>query len=516
MGIRGHPILRAFNGRLAFVTLILFSSSINYGLDIIAFSSTQALDAFEEKFGVFDPKKKTWIIEPYFLSLLNSLTYVGQLAGVLLGGYVNNRWGRRMSFRIMTLWAWLGAILLVTAQVKEQMLAGRIINYVYQGMEIVSIPVMQAEICPAQLRGAVVSSYWIGILIGSLIMSLVVYGTKHIEGEASFRIPFGIFFIVPTLVFVSTRWMTESPRWLLTQDRPEEALISLRKYRQGNFTEDEIMEEYAEQVALISTTKARGTLKELFQGPNRRRTIIAVLFNIILQITGNAFVIKYGTIFLKDIKAVDPFALNNINSSLYIVATGLCMYLCEHKLFGRKRLLLISSVVQAGALLALAGIGTHRVMSHTDGVAISSLLTISYFAFCFGWGPLSHAVTAEIPSPHLRNYTYALSSSGNVLISFLVAFTVPYLYYEPYAALGPKIGFIYGGGAVISFAFVWFCIPECRGLTLEEVDHLFKQATPIREFSKHKTGAVLPVNVKQTLEEKVLVPAIHNETTLAV
>ena len=159
MGIRDHPILGASNGRLTFVVLILFSSSLSHGMDIIGYSSTQAMDAFEEKFGVFDPKKKAWVIEPYFLSLLNSLTYIGQLAGILLGGYINNRWGRRMSFRVMIFWAYVGATLLVTGQVKEQMLAGRVITYVYQGMEIVSIPVMQAEICPAQIRGAIVSTY---------------------------------------------------------------------------------------------------------------------------------------------------------------------------------------------------------------------------------------------------------------------------------------------------------------------------------------------------------------------
>lgn len=165
MPFKGHQLIRSFNGQLAFAVALLMFSQVNYGMDLAAFSTTQAMNAFIKKFGVFDPVSKKYRIEPYFLSLLNSLTYVGQVTGVLLGGYISRRWGRRMSLFTMTFWAMLSAILVVTAQTKEQMLVGRIINYIYLGQEITTIPVMQSEICPPSIRGYSVGSYQLGILV---------------------------------------------------------------------------------------------------------------------------------------------------------------------------------------------------------------------------------------------------------------------------------------------------------------------------------------------------------------
>lgn len=54
--------------------------------------------------------------------------------------------------------------------------------------------------------------------------------------------------------------------------------------------------------------------------------------------------------------------------------------------------------LQSACLLAMAGVGSHAILSHSDRVAISALLTVSYIGWCFGWGPISHIVTSEIPS----------------------------------------------------------------------------------------------------------------------
>lgn len=155
----------AFNGRLLFSCIIIMLSQVNFGIDTTAFSTTQAMSAFEKKFGVYRPSLKRYAIEPYFLSLLNSLTYIGQVFGLLLGSYIARRWGRRMSFFVMCVWAWISAILLVTAQHKEQVLIGRILNFVYVGMELAVVPVTQSELVPARVRGFVVGTYQLGILV---------------------------------------------------------------------------------------------------------------------------------------------------------------------------------------------------------------------------------------------------------------------------------------------------------------------------------------------------------------
>ena len=92
--------------------------------------------------------------------------------------------------------------------------------------------------------------------------------------------------------------------------------------------------------------------------------------------------------------------------------------------------------------------------------------------------------------------TFILASAVNVISQFVVSFTVPYLLYAPYANLGPKLGFIYGSFAASGLVFVFFFVPECRGLSLEEIDHLFNERTPLIKFGKRKHGEILPENVE--------------------
>lgn len=202
-------IAGSFNFRLLFSCFIMGLSQVNFGLDQTAFSTTQAMGPFERKFGVYRPSLKRFALEPYFLSLLNSLPTITQVFGLLMGSFICRRFGRRMSFFVMCGWAWLSAILNVTAQNKEQILAGRMINFIYIGMELAAVPVTQSELVPARVRGFVVGTYQLGIMTGGLIMSLICLGTSKIKNENSFRIPFGIFFVIPTIVFLGTFWMPE-------------------------------------------------------------------------------------------------------------------------------------------------------------------------------------------------------------------------------------------------------------------------------------------------------------------
>ena len=117
----------AFNGRLLFACFTIMLSQVNFGLDQAAFGATQAMTAFERRFGVYNEKLGRYHIEPYFLSLLNGLTYIGFAFGLVIGNIISRRWGRRMSMLVMCGWAIIAAVILVTAKGKEQMLAGRII-----------------------------------------------------------------------------------------------------------------------------------------------------------------------------------------------------------------------------------------------------------------------------------------------------------------------------------------------------------------------------------------------------
>lgn len=78
-----------------------------------------------------------------------------------------------------------------------------------------------------------------------------------------------------------------------------------------------------------SVTQERGTLREMFQGTNLRRSLIVIGANISIQVSGQALVSKYGTTFIKDLDGPNPFQLYLINTSLQILFVLLAMYLFD-------------------------------------------------------------------------------------------------------------------------------------------------------------------------------------------
>lgn len=74
-------ITKHFNRTLALSCALIALSQMNYGFDNQAFSTTQSMTAFTREFGLYNPKTKQYAIPAYYLSLLNSLNYIGFAVG---------------------------------------------------------------------------------------------------------------------------------------------------------------------------------------------------------------------------------------------------------------------------------------------------------------------------------------------------------------------------------------------------------------------------------------------------
>jgi SP family sugar:H+ symporter-like MFS transporter len=82
----------------------------------------------------------------------------------------------------------------------------------------------------------------------------------------------------------------------------------------------------------------------------------------------------------------------------------------------------------------------------------------------------------------------------------LVNFSIPYLINTEYAGLNSKVGFIFGSIALSSVVFVYFCVPECKGKTLEQIDLMFQNGVSLRAFGK--TDGEQFLNTVQVASEK--------------
>ena len=167
----------------------------------------------------------------------------------------------------MCLYAIAGTIVCITSKHnKWQMVVGRIIAYVYIGMELALVPVTQSELVPAAVRGATVGTYQSSLLFGSLIGSLICRGTGQLTGDEAWRIPLGMLFIIPTVMLCTVWYIPESPRWLLQKGRCEEAMVNLRLLREGKYSEEDILAEFQEFQSTLNATVKKGRMVELFNG----------------------------------------------------------------------------------------------------------------------------------------------------------------------------------------------------------------------------------------------------------
>jgi SP family sugar:H+ symporter-like MFS transporter len=137
-------------------------------------------------------------------------------------------------------------------------------------------------------------------------------------------------------------------------------------------------------------------------------------------------------------------------------------------------------------MLIMAAVYTApNVSTSGAGIALVVLVSVYVFGFNFGLEPYVYLVAGEIPSQHLRGYTMGLSTATSFVFAWLSAFTTPYFINPGELNWGPKYGYIWFVAGIIVTAFIWFYLPEVRGRSLEEIDEMFRNKVPTRDFPKY-------------------------------
>jgi hypothetical protein len=139
---------------------------------------------------------------------------------------------------------------------------------------------------------------------------------------------------------------------------------------------------------------------------------------------------------------------------------------------GRRRSLLWTSIAQG---LSMFVIGFYvRFSPPVPGAPIPpvgyfALTCIFLFAafFQFGWGPCCWIIVSEIPTARLRAMNVALAASTQWLFNFVVAQAVPHML-KTVGKNGYGTYFIFGAFCFSMFFFVWFLVPETKGMSLEK------------------------------------------------
>jgi SP family sugar:H+ symporter-like MFS transporter len=297
---------------------------------------------------------------------------------------------------------------------------------------------------------------------------------------------------------------------------PEAQLAAQKLFGANGFDPEEYCTKLAIAFEEEKQTQSSTSWADLLRNPDRRRLLIAVGIQCLQQAQGSSYMNSYVVSFLQSNGITNVFPVIMGLYSLYYVAILTGHFLPD--MYGRRIILMTTGAFCAACLIIVA-IMTTVITVPTKTTANAAIALIFLWEISFGvQSPLIWIVTAESAPTRNREKVLSMATFWGFGVSLLITSVSPYLQNEGYGNLGSKIvstphqaknvesaddkGFIWGAFSIVTVVWVFFIVPECKGFSLEQLDHLFTENVPTRAFSSYKfTDDVLSVAVKEGDEE---------------
>lgn len=280
--------------------------------------------------------------------------------------------------------------------------------------------------------------------------------------------------------------LPESPRWLIKKGQDERAAASLSRLVSLPPDHPTVQEELNDIRTSLEEEKTMGESGYLacFRPGEPNKILFRVCSGMALQawqqLTGINFIFYFGTIFFENAGISNSFLITVATGIVNVFMTLPGMWGVER--FGRRRLLLVGAVGMTVCEFIVAITGVSVAESNIAGQRVLIAFVCIYIAFFAStWGPVAWILTGEIFPLNVRAKAMSLATASNWLWNFGISFATPYLVNSGpgNADLGPKVFFIWGSTCFCCIVFTYFCIPETRGLSLEQIDLLYQYSTPM-------------------------------------
>jgi sugar porter (SP) family MFS transporter len=409
-----------------------------------------------------------------------SAVLVGAVVGASLGGALTDRFGRRGLILVAGVIFIASSLGTAFSPSVPWLIAARVVSGIAIGLASFISPMYIAELVPARVRGALVAVNMLAITSGIVAAYLTDYA---LTGNGGWRWMFGLG-VVPAIGLTIGMWfLPDSPRWLISKARVDEARQALKRLRSPG--------EIGPEVADIerSNAKTSGNWKtELFQPSLRMPLLIGIGLALFQQLSGINTVIYYAPTIFKHAGFKSAGA-----AILAAVGLGVVM-LCSHvaAIFlidrvGRRPLLLVGIAGQIVGLAALGAAFQFKQLSSSVGdIAVASLV-VYVACFAFGLGPIFWLLISEIYPLAVRGAAMSAATVANWGMNLAVAVTFLTLV----KLVGHSVTFwIYGAITVGAWVFIYKLVPETKGKTLEQIEADWKTSGSSKATAHHAASTV--------------------------
>ncbi len=437
------------------VILISFISALGgllFGFDTAVISGTIKMVTGEFALGV---DLQGWFV---------SSAIVGCVLGVSFAGIVSDVLGRKKVLLASAVFFTVSALGCALASSMTSLIMFRLIGGAGIGLASIISPMYIAELSPAKMRGRLVALYQLAITAGILsayLSNSYILNMLGAENMEAWRWMFATETAPAFLFFVMLFFIPESPRWLLSKDRLDEARNILHKYiprAEANSQIDFARTQKNDETGFWDILKQKSLAYLLFIG-----AALAALS----QLSGINAIIYFGPDILNNAGLTLSDSLGGQVSIGIVNVLFTLLAIWKIDSWGRKPLLL-SGII--GVFIALIMCSSYFLLDLETPFLIIIFITLFIACFAFSYGPVTWIIISEIYPTKVRGTAMSIATLALWLTNVLVAQFFPRI--QAWSNGGTFL--IFAGITVVAFFFVKRYIPETREMSLEEIENQLK------------------------------------------
>jgi MFS transporter, SP family, sugar:H+ symporter len=467
-----------------------FSFRSPYGRRAVGLSIAAAVGGFLFGFdssvinGAVDSIEANFGLNEFLTGFVVAVALLGCAVGAIIAGNLSDRWGR---LRVM----FLGGIMFLVSSVGSaltfsvpDLILWRVIGGLGIGIASVVAPAYIAEIAPRQIRGSLASLQQLAITLGIFAALLSDAVLANTAGGAANELWWGmeawrwmfLVGVVPAAVYTILAFtMPESPRYLIAKGRTDDARAIFERLVPAADL-DKTMNEI--RTAIETDRKNSGAS---LRGPVlglQGIVWVGIILSMFQQFVGINVIFYYSTTLWQAVGFDESNSLitSVITSVTNVAVTLVAIWLVDR--VGRKPILLTGSVLMTLSLATMAiafafAVTVDGQQSLPGAWGPIALVAANLFVVGFGasWGPLVWVLLGEIFPSRIRGKALGVAAAAQWVSNFLITVSFP-------AMSGWSLPLTYGMYALfagLSFFYVWWKIPETKGMELEQTETLFVQ-----------------------------------------
>ncbi|KAF8769261.1 hypothetical protein HU200_006772 [Digitaria exilis] len=380
--------------------------------------------------------------------LVGCLSFIS-LLGSLAGGRTSDAVGRKWTIGLAAVVFQAGAAVMTFAPSFRVLMVGRLLAGIGIGFGVMIAPVYIAEISPAAYRGSFTSFPEIFINLGILLGYISNYAFSGLPDHINWRVMLAVGILPSVSIVFALLVIPESPRWLVMQNRADEARAVLLKVTDS---EDEAKERLAEiETAAAATNAGKYGDKTVWQELSRPSPVIARMLVTGLgiqcfpHITGIDALVYYSPTIFRDA---------GITTESQLLAASVAVGFFKTALSADRP-----------CRPEAAAVREHGRHDRVLGDPVRRALPARARA-----GPIFWVVSSEIFPLRLRSQAAALGAMANRVTSGAVAMS----FLSICRAISVAGAFsAFAAISALSVVFVQRFVPEMSGKTLEQMESLF-------------------------------------------